>query len=57
MLDSKDQNYIIEVLNLVDLLMTKIPDKYIISFIREGVANNIQQLSTAKQDELIIYND
>lgn len=57
MLDSKDSNYILEILNLVDTIMKKVPEHYIISFIREGVADNIAALTKATKNEIYVYED
>ena len=56
MLDSKDSQYIIEVMNLIDFVMDKVPNKYIISFIREGVLPNIINLKKAGSDEILIFD-
>ena len=54
MLDSKDSSYILEILNLVDILMTKVPEKYLIIFIREGVSESIKNLISAGSNDIII---
>ena len=50
MLDSKDIVYIREILNLVDIIMKKVPEKFIVSFLREGVVENINKIITSDKD-------
>ena len=59
MLDSKDTSYVLEVLNLVNIIMEKVPENYIISFIREGVVDYIHKLIKIKKSDMYIndYND
>ena len=57
MLDSKDSSYIIEVLSLVQLIMNRIPEYFIISFLRDGVVENISKLQNINESDLYITND
>ena len=54
MLDSKDSSYIIEVLSLVYLIMNKIPELFIISFLRDGVVENVSKLNQIEENNLYI---
>jgi len=57
MLDSKDSKYIMEVYKIIQILMKKVPEKFYVSFIREGVADNIFQLININDNDLIISKD
>jgi len=57
MLDSRDSTYILEVFNLVEIIMNKIPENFFISFLREGVVDNIKNLSEIEENKLYIPND
>jgi E3 ubiquitin-protein ligase TRIP12 len=54
MLDSKDSSYIIEVLSLVYLIMNKIPELFIISFLRDGVVENVSKLNQIEENNLYV---
>ena len=57
MLDSKDSSYIIEVLSLVNLIMNRIPEYFVISFLRDGVVENISKLQNIDESSLYFSND
>ena len=57
MLDSKDSKYIMEVYSIIQIVMNKLPDKFYVSFIREGVADNIYRLISTPTDDLFINID
>jgi hypothetical protein len=57
MLDSRDSTYILEVFNLVEIIMNKVPENFFISFLREGVVDNIKNLSEIEESKLYIPND
>ncbi len=57
MLDSKDSSYIIEVLSLVNLIMNRIPEYFVISFLRDGVVENISKLQNVDESSLYFSND
>jgi hypothetical protein len=54
MLDSKDVVYIREILNLVDIIMKKVPERFIVPFLREGVLENINKIITTDKDSFYI---
>jgi hypothetical protein len=54
MLDSKDSSYILEVFAVVDVIMSKVPELFYVSFIREGVVDNIRTLSEVDETQLYI---
>ena len=56
-LNSKDSSYIIEVLSLVNLIMNRIPEYFVISFLRDGVVENISKLENVSESSLYITND
>lgn len=53
MLDSKDTSYIFQIFELIDLIMSKCPEGFITSFIREGVVHNMKFL--LEIDENVLY--
>jgi len=54
MLDSKDTSYIFQIFDLIELVMTKCPEGFITSFIREGVIDNIKALIEIEDANLYI---
>lgn len=56
-LDSKDSSYILEVLILVDLIMQRIPEHFFISFLREGVVENIRALVNVEENKIYVTKD
>jgi hypothetical protein len=52
MLDSKDSSYILEVFSVVDVIMAKVPEYFYVSFIREGVVDNIRNLIDVDEAQL-----
>ena len=57
MLDSKDSSYIVEVLSLVYLIMNKIPEIFIISFLRDGVVENVSKLNSIEDNNFYIAKE
>ncbi len=57
MLDSKDSSYIVEVLSLVYLIMNKIPEIFIISFLRDGVVENVSKLNSVEESNLYLAKE
>lgn len=56
-LDSKDSSYILEVLILVDLIMQRIPEHFFISFLREGVVENIKALVNIQENKIYVTKE
>ena len=56
-LDSKDSSYILEVLILVDIIMQRCPEHFFISFLREGVVENIRTLKNVQEKLIYVSKD
>ena len=54
MLDSKDTLYIIQIFDLIDIIMKKVPEKFIVHFLREGVIDNITSILNCEAESFYI---
>jgi hypothetical protein len=57
MVDSKDSSYITEVFNIVEVIMSKVPEHFFIPFLREGVVDHIKNLTEVEEGQLYFPQD
>jgi hypothetical protein len=57
MVDSKDSSYIVEIFDLVEIIMNKVPEIFFVSFIREGVVDHIKSLTEVEESQLYVSQE
>lgn len=54
MLDSRDCSYIQEVFNTIEVIMEKVPEHFITSFIREGIIDHIENIRDMEESRFYV---